>query len=42
MVIKIDLEMTYDLLDWNYIRTCLAQFGFHNKWIDLIMNCISA
>ncbi|KAI5349670.1 hypothetical protein L3X38_002559 [Prunus dulcis] len=34
MAIKLDLEKAYDLLDWGYIRGCLAQFGFCNAWCD--------
>lgn len=41
MAVKIDLEKTYDSLDWSYIRACLSQFGFCNRWIDLVMNCIT-
>ncbi|KAI5324042.1 hypothetical protein L3X38_033115 [Prunus dulcis] len=39
---KLDLEKAYDLLDWRFIRGCLAQFGFSNDWCDRIMNCVSS
>lgn len=42
MAIKLDLEKAYDFLHWNYIKHCLAQFGFDSFWIDLIMECISS
>lgn len=41
MTLKLDLEKAYDLLDWNYIRACLIEFGFNVNWCDRIMNCIS-
>lgn len=40
--IKLDLEKAYDLLDWEYIRGCLSQFGFSIDWYDCIMNCVSS
>lgn len=42
MAIKLDLEKAYDFLHWDYIKHCLAQFGFANNWIDLIMECITS
>lgn len=41
-LIKLDLEKSYDFLNWNYIRTCLIAFGFSEHWIKLIMQCISS
>lgn len=42
MAIKLDLEKAYDFLNWDYIKQCLAHFGFDCKWIDLIMECITS
>lgn len=42
MVVKRDLEMAYDYMNWDYIAKCLSRFGFHEKWIKLILNCISS
>lgn len=42
LAVKLDLEKAYDLLNWNYIECCLKRFGFHEKWIGLVMHCISS
>ena len=41
MVLKIDLENTFDLLEWNFIRETLIRFNFPLDVIDLIMDRIS-
>lgn len=42
MVIKLDLEKTYDFLNWDCIKGVLAKFSFNNHWIKLIMECITS
>ncbi|PNX92520.1 ribonuclease H, partial [Trifolium pratense] len=37
---KIDLEKAYDNVDWNYLRSCLHDFGFPPLTIKLIMHCV--
>jgi hypothetical protein len=39
---KIDLEKAYDNVDWNYLRSCLHDFGFPLITIKLIMHCVSS
>lgn len=41
MVIKIDLEKTYDHLEWSFVKMVLEHFGFPQEMINLIMSCIS-
>ena len=41
MTVKLDLEKAYDILEWNFIRTILSKAGFHSKWIEWVMECIS-
>ncbi|CAL9004209.1 unnamed protein product, partial [Prunus brigantina] len=36
MAIKLDLEKAYDLLDWEYIKGCLAQFRFSDRISNLV------
>ena len=36
MILKIDLENTYDRLDWGFLRAVLSAFNFTPKWINLI------
>ncbi|KAK9288450.1 hypothetical protein L1049_016907 [Liquidambar formosana] len=42
MGIKLDLEKAYDRLEWPFIRTVMAQFGFDKKFIDWIIICIES
>lgn len=42
MAVKLDLEKVYDLLSWDFIKAALSRFGFHDNWIQLIMECITS
>ena len=33
MVVKLDMEKTYDKLEWDFIRTIMSKLSFHYKWI---------
>lgn len=41
MVIKTDMTKAYDRLEWTFIRTVLRCLGFGEKWIGLILQCIT-
>ena len=32
----------HDRLEWNYIRKCFEQMGFHPIWDNWIMECITS
>lgn len=34
---QLDLEKTYDKLNWTYIRNVLLAFGFDHNWVRLVM-----
>lgn len=38
---KIDIQKAYDTVDWNFLRFLLFSFGFHDKIIRWIMECVS-
>ena len=42
VALKLDMEKTYDILEWDFIHTCLKVFNFHNIWIKWIMECITS
>ena len=42
IVVKIDLEKAYDLLEWSFIRLVLTHFGFPDNIIQLILSCVSS
>ena len=41
MAIKVDLEKTYDRLEWNFIHKVLIAYHFPEQLIKLIMSCVS-
>ena len=42
LAIKIDLEKTYDKIEWSFIREMLTLFYFPENLIKLIMSCITS
>ena len=42
MAIKIDLEKTYDKLEWSFIRRMLIIINLPASLIELIMGCVSS
>ena len=40
--IKLDMKKAYDRLEWDFINKCLQELGFHPKWIQWILKCISS
>jgi len=41
VALKLDMEKAYDRLEWDFICACLQQYGFHNRFIKLIVECIT-
>lgn len=37
---KVDVSKAYDRLEWTYIEWMLHKFGFPQKWIERVMQCI--
>ena len=42
MTIKLDMSKAYDRIKWGFIRHVIEKMGFHEKWIELIMHCITS
>lgn len=42
MGIKLDMNKAYDRLEWDFIRAVLLKLGFHEVWVDRIMECVTS
>ena len=42
MAVKLDMSKTYDRVEWSFLECLLRKMGFHNSWVDLMMECITA
>ena len=40
--IKVDFQKAYDTIDWGFIRLVMQLFGFPQKFIELIMICVTS
>ena len=41
MAVKLDLSKAYDKVEWGFLCNIMTTMGFNDKWISLMMNCIS-
>ncbi|XP_019178363.1 PREDICTED: uncharacterized protein LOC109173576 [Ipomoea nil] len=39
--LKLDMAKAYDKMEWDYLRAIMEKLGFHTRWIELIMLCVS-
>jgi hypothetical protein len=38
---KLDMAKAYDRVDWRFLEGVLAKLGFHSKWIQWVMTCVT-
>ena len=41
MAVKTDMSKAYDRVEWNFIRIVFQRLGFHDKYTNLILQCIT-
>ncbi|GJR11656.1 putative reverse transcriptase domain, reverse transcriptase zinc-binding domain protein [Tanacetum coccineum] len=39
--VPVDIQKAYDTVDWNFLRVILIGFGFHERMIAWIMECVT-
>ena len=41
MAVKLDMSKAYNRVKWGFIEKVMERMGFHERWIALVMHCIS-
>ena len=42
MAAKLDMSKAYDRVEWDYLKKMMLNLGFHEKWVALIMECVTS
>ena len=42
MAFKLDMSKAYNRVEWSFLKQIMLRMGFHEKWVDLLMMCITS
>ena len=42
MTLKLDKSKAYDRVEWGFFNKIMEKLGFHSKWRELMMQCITS
>jgi hypothetical protein len=40
--VKLDMSKAYDRVEWQFLERIMRKLGFADRWVDLIMQCITS
>lgn len=41
VILKLDFEKAYDLINWEYLFSMMANLGFGERWIGWMKTCVA-